>query len=309
MTPSHSGSFRLFRFSGIQVYLHWSWFLVAVFEISARSSHYTSPVWNAAEYLMLFAIVTMHEFGHALACRQTGGVAHEIILWPLGGVAFVSPPQRPGAMLWSIAAGPLVNVALVPVFLALWWSSGHYGWYQQWPDFHNFLVALNFINGVLLIFNLAPVYPLDGGQILRSLLWYPLGRAKSLQVAAIIGLVGIAVGALWRISARPTTTTIMWTAILALFLGQRCWMGLKEAKLLTALRRLPRHTGFACPTCHEPPPGGPMWQCSSCGQRLDPFSTRGVCPHCQNVQPRIPCAYCGAEHDLEQWRSDEPPRL
>ena len=58
----------------------------------------------------------MHEFGHALACRQVGGKANQIMLWPLGGVAYVSPPQRPGAMLWSIAAGPLVNVVLVPVF-------------------------------------------------------------------------------------------------------------------------------------------------------------------------------------------------
>ena len=56
-----------------------------------------------------------HEFGHALACRQVGGSANQIILWPLGGVAYVNPPQRPGATLWSIAAGPLVNVALLPV--------------------------------------------------------------------------------------------------------------------------------------------------------------------------------------------------
>jgi Zn-dependent protease len=56
-----------------------------------------------------------HEFGHALACRQVGGQADLIVLWPLGGVAYVSPPPRPGALLWRIAAGPLVNVLLVPV--------------------------------------------------------------------------------------------------------------------------------------------------------------------------------------------------
>ena len=52
-----------------------------------------------------------------MACRQVGGTADHILLWPFGGVAYVNPPQRPGAMLWSIAAGPLVNVALAPVFI------------------------------------------------------------------------------------------------------------------------------------------------------------------------------------------------
>ena len=50
-----------------------------------------SPVWNVVEYLALFLIVTLHEFGHSLACRQVGGTAERIVLWPLGGVAYVSP--------------------------------------------------------------------------------------------------------------------------------------------------------------------------------------------------------------------------
>ena len=76
---------------------------------------FRSPVWAALLYLGLFVLVTMHEFGHALACRQVGGRANRIVLWPLGGIAFVNPPRRAGAMLWSIAAGPLVNVLLFPI--------------------------------------------------------------------------------------------------------------------------------------------------------------------------------------------------
>ena len=113
------GSIRLFRVAGITVFLHWSWFVVAMFEINLRVGRYSSPVWNVLEYLALFCIVLMHEFGHSLACRQVGGRADRIVLWPLGGVAFVDPPQRPGAILWSLAAGPLVNVVLVPVLLGL----------------------------------------------------------------------------------------------------------------------------------------------------------------------------------------------
>src|SRR4029077_14532742 len=110
-----SGSFRLFRLGGISVHLHWSWLVVAVISLQYRMNKYDSQAWAVAEYLSLFAIVLVHEFGHALACRSVGGRADHIVLWPLGGIAFVSPPPRPGALLWSIAAGPLVNVVLVPI--------------------------------------------------------------------------------------------------------------------------------------------------------------------------------------------------
>ena len=91
------------------------------------------------EYLALFFIVMLHEFGHALACRQVGGTANQIVLWPLGGVAYVDPPPRPGATLWSIAAGPLVNVALLPILWALGVVSGSLGWAQAMPNAHAWL--------------------------------------------------------------------------------------------------------------------------------------------------------------------------
>jgi len=114
------GSIHLFRITGIDLYLNWSWFVVAAFQIESRigRGRYTALSWYVLEYLSLFVIVLMHEFGHALACRQVGGTANQIMLWPLGGVAYVSPPQRPGATLWSIAAGPLVNVTLLPLLYA-----------------------------------------------------------------------------------------------------------------------------------------------------------------------------------------------
>src|SRR3984957_3155051 len=119
MPSSRQGSIRLFRFSGIDVFLHWSWFLVAAYEIQTRKGSYSSLTWNVLEYLALFLIVMLHEFGHSLACRQVGGTSNQIVLWPLGGVAYVDPPPRPGATLWSIAAGPLVNTALIPILWAL----------------------------------------------------------------------------------------------------------------------------------------------------------------------------------------------
>src|SRR5512147_1552311 len=137
--PTRQGAIRLFRFSGIDVFLHWSWFLVAMFEINARHRSYSTPVWNVLEYLGLFLIVMLHELGHALACRQVGGVANQIVLWPLGGVAYVDPPARPGATLWSIAAGPLVNLALLPVLVGLVLLGSALGWKQSAPNLSHFL--------------------------------------------------------------------------------------------------------------------------------------------------------------------------
>src|SRR5579863_5606859 len=190
--PSRQGSIRLFRFAGIDVFLHFSWFLVAAYEIQARKGSYSSVTWNVLEYLALFLIVMLHEFGHALACRQVGGAANQIVLWPLGGVAYVNPPQRPGATLWSLAAGPLVNVLLIPILMVLLGLSQSLGWPLTMPNGYALLRSIAYINAALLIFNLLPVYPLDGGQIMRSLLWYVMGRARSLLVATVIGFAGVA---------------------------------------------------------------------------------------------------------------------
>ena len=224
------GTIRLFKFSGITVYLHFSWFIVAAYEYSRRAGVYTSPIWAVWEYVALFAIVLLHEFGHALACRQTGGIADRIVLWPLGGIAFVNPPRRPGAMLWSIAAGPLVNVLLVPILsIALVMGASDADLILP-SDLYRFVQVVWAINLWLLIFNMMPVYPLDGGQILRSLLWFPLGEIRSLQIASVIGLVGAVILAAIALLLRIMEP--FWIAIMSLFLISRAIAGWQYAKAL-----------------------------------------------------------------------------
>src|ERR1039457_558846 len=148
--PTRNGSIRLFQLFGITVYLHWSWFVVAVLRYQLGGWHsYESPTWYVLEYLTLFLIVLMHEFGHQLACRSVGGQTHDIVLWPLGGVAYVSPPQRPGAQLWSIAAGPLVNVALFPILSVTLWLGAQAAGADTPPDWFRFLNNIWVINLVL----------------------------------------------------------------------------------------------------------------------------------------------------------------
>lgn len=293
----------MFRVSGVLVRIHWWWFVVAVLEIAYRTRTYSLLRWNIAEYMALFGIVLLHELGHAFACRQVGGRAEDVVLWPLGGYAFVRPPQRAGAYLWTMAAGPLVNVALIPVFYGLGWARANLGLGAELPDWSHFLVAIWWMNLGLLAFNLLPIFPLDGGQILRSLLWFVIGPGKSLRVTTSVGFVGVAVLlglALWRGE--------VWMGFIVLFLGIQCFNGYRESKVLYALALLPRHGACKCPDCGELPPVGPLWRCLNCGHMFDPFYTRTICPHCDTPppDPLLRCVYCGRQYTIEQWEENAP---
>jgi Zn-dependent protease len=293
-------SIRLFRIAGINVYLHWFWFLFAIYEISGRKRDYSSITWNILEYLSLFLIVLVHEFGHALACRQVGGNANKIVLWPLGGVAYVDPPPRPGATLWSIVAGPLVNVVLLPVLYFGFYAAGAAGWQQAMPDVYHLLRAVLWINAGLLVFNMLPVYPLDGGQILRSLLWFVLGRGRSLMAATVIGFLGAAgmVGlAIWMGST--------WFFVLAAFVVMNCWGGLQQARVLLKMAKLPRREGFICPCCETAPPIGNYWKCAKCANAFDTFASGAVCPHCSAQFETTGCLDCRRAYPIAQWRRAE----
>lgn len=296
MNGIRQNTLRLFRFKGIELSLHWSWFLVAAYEIGGRQRAYSSPAWNALEYLALFVIVMLHEFGHALACRQVGGEANQIVLWPLGGVAYVNPPQRPGATLWSIAAGPLVNVALVPILFVVGRSFRELGYAQTMPNAYLLLRTVAIINIGLLIFNLLPVFPLDGGQILRSLLWFVMGRARSLMAVVVIGFLGVA--ALGLLALRLQS---VWLGIVAAYILYTCLRGLRAAQALLRLDKLPRHTGFYCPSCKVSPPLGEFWRCSTCKKAFDTFQSQAVCPYCATQFPATRCLDCGRLHPIGQW--------
>ena len=297
-TSSMGGSIRLFRVFGITVQVHWSWLLIAYFSIQYRANAYGSQVWNVAEYLALFAIVLLHEFGHAFACRQTGGRADRILLWPLGGIAFVQPPPRPGAVLWSIAAGPLVNVVLFPLtYAAAYWSAMQ-GLPETNPDFDRFLLALLQINFGILIFNMLPVYPLDGGQILQSLLWFKMGRSRSLRVVTVLGLV-VAVCAIGTALAFGE----WWLMIMAIFLAMQSWAGFKQAGMLGQLEQMPRHANAACPSCHAHPFAGDLWVCANCRNGFDMFGNRGTCPTCGQHYQATPCPECQKVHPIQEWFS------
>lgn len=294
---ARNGSWRLARIAGIEISLHWTWFFVLLLEFQDRGHAYSSPIWNLLELLALFAIVTLHEFGHALACRQVGGHADHILLWPFGGIAYVDPPVRPGATLWTIAAGPLVNVVLFPILYVAAHSTQSLVMAFEHRDLFEFTYALFLINAGLLVFNLFPVYPLDGGQILQALLWYPLGRARSLMAATVIGLVGDAILLLFALAASD-----YWLAAISLFILFYCWSGLKRSRQLWQLAKLPHHSGFACPWCQAAPPAAALWTCAQCHAALDAFA-QPACPVCGAVPQQAQCPECHHAYPMAAWRA------
>jgi Zn-dependent protease len=240
-----------------------------------------------------------------------GGRSSDIVLWPLGGVAYVSPPPRPGAVLWSIAAGPLVNVALLPVFGTFWLCSHLLGLPDSLPDVHAFIFTLFAVDISLLIFNLLPFYPLDGGQILQSLLWYVFGRANSLMIASIFGMIGIGVFGLFALFLLFTGSSgsAAWFGVVAAFMAFNCWLGFRSATILSKLEKSPRRLEFACPVCREPPPAGDFWRCGRCRAAFDTFLTQASCPYCGTQYPATACPFCHSLRPMTDWRPIQAPAV
>jgi Zn-dependent protease len=299
------GSLRLFRLFGVDVFVHCTWFIAVYFQFRQRQAveakppgwQYASPTpWYVAEILTLFLIVLLHEFGHALACRSVGGRAERIYLWPLGGVAFVNPPPRPGPFLWSIVAGPLVNVLLVPFSIGILLLAHAAGTYELCPDLWVFLKTMALVNGVLLFFNLLPIFPLDGGQILQGLLWFIIGQAWSLLVVTVLALpAAVLLGVL---------ALGMGNYVLAVLCGLGLLVslaGLVRARMLLRVLNAPRRPGFHCPACGAAQPVGEHWACKRCMMRYDPFARRWVCPRCGNHARQMVCADCLQSRPIAAW--------
>jgi len=170
------------------------------------------------------------------------------------------------------------------------------GWAETMPNVYMLLHWVMWINLGLLAFNMLPIYPLDGGQILRSLLWFVLGRARSLMAAVVVGFVGVA-----GLVALAVSEQSAWLGVLCVFIVMNCWSGLQQARALLRIAKLPRREGFACPRCKAAPPVGNYWKCGRCGKQFDMFSTRGVCPYCAAQFAAAGCLDCGWVYPMSEW--------
>lgn len=231
-------SLRLGRVLDITVRVHLIFVIYVVVELLRAIGNPDLPPplrtqvfwWVAKGLFMLFGVVLLHEFGHCLACRRVGGQADEILMWPLGGLAFVAPPRSPRAHLVTTIGGPMVNVGLCVLTGAVLLAAGgrlgsvplnpfRAGYAGSWV--HDLFV----VNYILLLFNLLPMYPLDGGRLLQEVLWFRLGYQRSTMLATQAGMVGaVLVGCVGLVSNH-------WLLIgIAIFAFLTCWQQRQMAR-------------------------------------------------------------------------------
>ena len=184
-------SVQIATIAGTQVRIHitfsllliWIWFM-----------HYRiggiDAAWMGVLFILaVFLCVLLHEFGHVFAARYFGIRTPDITLLPIGGLARLERiPEKPGQELVVAIAGPLVNVVIAAVLIT--YLSGNVGaeHLERLEDPRaGFLARLAAVNIFLVVFNLIPAFPMDGGRVLRALLSFTMPRTRATQIAATIG--------------------------------------------------------------------------------------------------------------------------
>ncbi len=190
--PALKWNLKLGRFLGIDVYLHFTFLLILGFLAIAHwlPGRSLEAAFNGVLFfLAIFACVLLHEYGHALAARRFGVGTRDITLLPIGGVARLERmPDSPVQEFWIALAGPAVNVVIAGL-LALWLVA--VGSWPPWTSLSavggGFAERLLVVNVFLVLFNLLPAFPMDGGRVLRSLLALRMAYVKATHIAARLG--------------------------------------------------------------------------------------------------------------------------
>jgi stage IV sporulation protein FB len=168
----------------------------------------------------------LHEFGHCFMSRWLGGRGDDVLLWPLGGLASADPPHRPLPVFLTVAAGPAVNLLIcvgcaiaIRVLTATFWIRlNPFNAFPMGPQAWNTAVPyIAWVYGIsyaLLLFNLLPIFPLDGGQMVQAALWPIVGYVRSMVIATTTGMVGSVALGLFGIMQHVNLFLIMLAACL-----------------------------------------------------------------------------------------------
>ncbi|WP_345348415.1 site-2 protease family protein [Candidatus Villigracilis affinis] len=183
---------KLGKFAGIDVYVHATFLLLIAW---VGYSHWLEnnnwgEVFSGILFILaLFACVVLHEYGHALTARKYGIKTRDITLYPIGGVARLERmPEKPIEELWVALMGPAVNVVIAAgLFAYLYLTSSLVPLSELTMASGSFLERLMTVNITLVLFNLIPAFPMDGGRVLRALLAMRMDYVRATQIAASIG--------------------------------------------------------------------------------------------------------------------------
>src|SRR3712207_3371879 len=190
------GAFKIGRVAGIDLKVHWTFFLLLAYFAFAGyqgSGSVINALVTALVIVALFVCVVLHEYGHSLVAQRLGIEIEDITVLPIGGVARLkSLPDKPWDEVKIAVAGPLVNVVLAPIFFAIALLLGASpldiaNIVQGGNSLGQIFAYLGFINVALVLFNLIPAFPLDGGRVLRGLLATRLGAVRATDISSAIG--------------------------------------------------------------------------------------------------------------------------
>ncbi len=202
-------SWRVGSVSGIRVQVHWTFLILigwVVLQDVSRGADVPGVIRGVVLVAAVFACVVLHELGHALTARRYGIATRDITLLPIGGVARLERmPEKPMEELWVAAMGPAVNVAIAGALAVVLMLMGNLtSATTALSPGAGFLSQLLWINVILVVFNLLPAFPMDGGRILRGLLGTRLGFARATAIAASVGqLMAMVFGFLGLIGGNP----------------------------------------------------------------------------------------------------------
>ena len=241
---------KLGRIGGIEIGLHYSWFLIATLIAFSLAAHFhaAKPEWNQsivwsaaiATALLFFAALLMHEVAHSIVAKSRGLNVRAITLFALGGVSQIES-EAPDAKseFWIAIVGPLTSVVIGILFISVARMSGWAPGTEAATPAVAVLLWLGYINIALAGFNMIPGYPLDGGRILRSILWWISGSVQratrwAAKVGQAVALLFILLG-LYRFFVGANFGGL-WLAFIGWFLLDAAPSSYLEAGLIAGLR-------------------------------------------------------------------------
>lgn len=204
-------SYRIGRIAGTDIKVHVT-FLLIIGWWAAIGYQQGGPIGAVAGALMLlalFACIVLHEFGHILTARRFGVRTPDVILLPIGGVARLERiPDEPRQELLIALAGPAVTLVLAAILYLILRLGGSDADVIRLSESQSFLAQLVTVNIYLLLFNLIPAFPMDGGRVLRALLASRMGLLRGTRVAASLGQMLAVVGGLYGLT-RPAPLLVL----------------------------------------------------------------------------------------------------
>ena len=185
-------SLKATRIAGIDVYIHFTFFLLlawVAFIHWKQTGSIGAALVGVLFILSIFACVVLHELGHALAAKKYAIRTRDIILLPIGGVARLEKmPDKPVQELWVALAGPAVNVGIATALAVYLYVSNSFSPVDQSTmTTAPFLERILGVNIFLVLFNMIPAFPMDGGRVLRALLAMRLAYTRATRISANLG--------------------------------------------------------------------------------------------------------------------------